>query len=238
MESSLKRLNLIKNQINSNFTGSDGKEPVAKVHLEILEDSRTAIITWDSPHTLNALHPDTIGPMNEYLTQIEQDDRITSVIITGVQKSFCAGANIKEFGGKYTGGVNLGNGIIQQWMKVLGNYRKPIIAAVNGYCFGGGLEVALMCDIIVASDKAKFGLPEIKLGIIPGAGGTQALIRSVGKSKAMEMIMTGNFISPEDALQHNLVSKVVPHEKLMEEALKIAKDIGSMSMCAVAAAKK
>lgn len=123
-------------------------------------------------------------------------------------------------------------------MGVLSTYKKPIIAAVNGYCFGGGLEVALMCDIIIASEEASFGLPEIKLGLIPGAGGTQALIRNVGKSKAMEMILTGKPIAAMDAYEHHLVSRTVPHDTLMEVSLKTAKAIGKMSLCAVATAKK
>jgi enoyl-CoA hydratase/carnithine racemase len=236
MESSLKRLSMIKNQVRPNKVSDD--EPKAQVHLEIKEDIRTAIITWDSPHTLNALHPDTLVPMNEYLTQLETDQRVSCVILTGVGPTFCAGANIKEFGGQYTGGVNFNDTLITNMMRVLSNYKKPIIAAINGYCFGGGLEVALMCDIMIASDEASFGLPEIRLGLIPGAGGTQALIRNVGKSKAMEMILTGKPITAQDAYEHHLVAKVIPHDSLMEAALKTAKAIGKLSLCAVSTAKK
>ena len=127
---------------------------------------------------------------------------------------------------------------MKDWARPIQEFSKPIIACINGYCFGGGLEVAMMCDIMIASNAAAFGLPEIKLGLIPGAGGTQALIRNVGKSKAMEMILTGSPISAEEALKLSLISKVVPHEKLMEETLKLAKKIGKQTLPAVASAKK
>jgi len=127
---------------------------------------------------------------------------------------------------------------MKDWARPIQEFSKPIIACINGYCFGGGLEVAMMCDIMISSDKAVFGLPEIKLGLIPGAGGTQALIRSIGKSKAMEMILTGSAITAEEALRVSLISKVVPHEKLLEETLKMAKKISKQSLPAIASAKK
>lgn len=132
MESSLKRLNLLKRQVLPHKVSAEA-EPKAQVHLEIKEDIRTAIITWDSPHTFNALHPDTIGPMNKYLLELETDPRVGCIIITGVNNSFCAGANIKEFAFQYTGGVSFSDALIGQWMSVLSNYKKPIIAAINGY---------------------------------------------------------------------------------------------------------
>ena len=126
----------------------------------------------------------------------------------------------------------------REWYKILPTFRKPIIAAINGYCFGGGLELAMMCDILIASEEAKIGLPEIKLGLIPGAGGTQRLIRSVGKSKAMEMILTGEMIDAKDALQFKILSAVYPADKLMPSALKLAKSLGKMSLTAVSAGKQ
>lgn len=165
---------------------------------------------------------------------------IGCVVLTGTNNTFSAGANISgfqdDFG--YTGAVKFKSSLMKDWARPIQEFSKPIIACVNGYCFGGGLEVAMMCDIILASDKALFGLPEIKLGLIPGAGGTQALIRSVGKSKAMEMILTGATISAEEAHRVSLASRVIPHDNLMEETLKLAKKISKQSLPAVASAKK
>lgn len=234
MEKSLKRLSLLKDQIQVNkVSGEQGK-----VHCQLKEDIRVAIITWDFPKTLNALSTETMGPLVEHLKEIEKNEKIGAVVLTGVNNTFSAGANIAKFMGenKFTGGVKFADPL--KWGNDLPNFSKPIIAAVNGYCFGGGLEVALMCDIIVASDQASFGLPEIKLGLIPGLGGTQALIRSVGKAKAMEMILTGTPISAQEAKDYNLAAKVVEHDKLLDEAVKLAKKIGKMSLPSVASAKK
>lgn len=236
MEQSLKRLAILKSHVKKhNTAGVEGK-----VHFEIKEDIRAAIITWDFPKTLNALSKETIAPLVQYLDQVEGDDRVGVVILTGVNNTFSAGANITGFQEdfKFTGGVKFKSVLMKDWARPINEFSKPIIAVINGYCFGGGLEVALMCDIMIASDQANFALPEIKLGLIPGAGGTQALIRNVGKSKAMEMILTGNPITAEDALACNLISKVVPHDKLMEEALNLAKKIGKLSLPSVASAKK
>ena len=133
--------------------------------------------------------------------------------------------------------INFHDYFQRDWYKILPSFRKPVIAAVNGYCFGGGLELALMCDIILASENAKFALPEIKLGLIPGAGGTQRLIRQVGKSKAMEMIMTGDVIDAQEAHDFQIASSVFPHEKLLPEALELAKRMGKMSQFAVSSGK-
>ena len=198
MEQSLKRLTLLKNHIAVNkVNGSDGE-----LLVDIKEDIRTAILTWNFPKTLNALSMDTLTPLIEQLAKLEEDDRIGVVVLTGVQNTFSAGANIAGFQEdfKFTGAVKFKSPLMKDWARPINEFSKPIIAAINGYCFGGGLEVAMMCDILIASDVAMFGLPEIKLGLIPGAGGTQALVRNVGKSKAMEMILTGTPISAEEAL--------------------------------------
>lgn len=198
MEQSLKRLSLLKNHIVVNrVAGSDGE-----LLVDIKEDIRTAILTWNFPKTLNALSMETLTPLIEQLAKLEEDDRIGVVILTGVQNTFSAGANIAGFQEdfKFTGAVKFKSPLMKDWARPINEFSKPIIAAINGYCFGGGLEVAMMCDILIASDVAMFGLPEIKLGLIPGAGGTQALVRNVGKSKAMEMILTGSPISAEEAL--------------------------------------
>lgn len=198
MEQSLKRLTLLKNHVAVNrVNGSDGE-----LLVDIKEDIRTAILTWNFPKTLNALSMDTLTPLIEQLAKLEEDDRIGVVVLTGVQNTFSAGANIAGFQEdfKFTGAVKFKSPLMKDWARPINEFSKPIIAAINGYCFGGGLEVAMMCDILIASDVAMFGLPEIKLGLIPGAGGTQALVRNVGKSKAMEMILTGTPISAEEAL--------------------------------------
>lgn len=198
MEQSLKRLTLLKNHVAVNkVNGSDGE-----LLVDIKEDIRTAILTWNFPKTLNALSMETLTPLIEQLAKLEEDDRIGVVVLTGVQNTFSAGANIAGFQEdfKFTGAVKFKSPLMKDWARPINEFSKPIIAAINGYCFGGGLEVAMMCDILIASDVAMFGLPEIKLGLIPGAGGTQALVRNVGKSKAMEMILTGTPISAEEAL--------------------------------------
>lgn len=198
MEQSLKRLTLLKNHVAVNkVNGSDGE-----LLVDIKEDIRTAILTWNFPKTLNALSMDTLTPLIEQLAKLEEDERVGVVVLTGVQNTFSAGANIAGFQEdfKFTGAVKFKSPLMKDWARPINEFSKPIIAAINGYCFGGGLEVAMMCDILIASDVAMFGLPEIKLGLIPGAGGTQALVRNVGKSKAMEMILTGTPISAEEAL--------------------------------------
>jgi enoyl-CoA hydratase/carnithine racemase len=188
----------LKNHVAVNkVNGSDGE-----LLVDIKEDIRTAILTWNFPKTLNALSMETLTPLIEQLAKLEEDDRIGVVVLTGVQNTFSAGANIAGFQEdfKFTGAVKFKSPLMKDWARPINEFSKPIIAAINGYCFGGGLEVAMMCDILIASDVAMFGLPEIKLGLIPGAGGTQALVRNVGKSKAMEMILTGTPISAEEAL--------------------------------------
>ena len=168
--------------------------------------------------TVNALSSEIWTWLNDYLLALEKDERINSVIITGTGKSFSAGANLKELHDVKYPQLYLSNFFERTWSRILPTFKKPVIAAVNGFCFGGGLELAMMCDILLASDKAQFGLPEIKLGLFPGAGGTQRLIRQVGKSKAMEMILTGDPITPQDAFNYRLVSAVCPHEELMDRA--------------------
>jgi enoyl-CoA hydratase len=235
MEASLKRLNLLKQHLTPNQTeGSQGK-----MHCEIKEDIRVAILTWDFPQTLNALSKETLTPLIEKLDEFETDERIGCVIVTGSGNAFCAGANIAGFQDdfNFTGAVKFKRSLMKNWSPITG-FSKPIICAINGYCFGGGLEFAMMCDILIASELAMFGLPEIKLGLIPGAGGTQQLIRNVGKSKAMEMILTGNPIMADEAKDLHLVSRVVPHDQLMPETIKLAKKVSKMSLPSVASAKK
>lgn len=235
MDQPLKRLNMIKNHVVAKKTN----ETEGQLHVQIKEDIRVAILTWDFPKSMNALSKDTLQPLIEQLRIFEEDERIGAVVLTGVQNVFCAGANITGFtDDSFTGGVKFRDPFLKDWERPISEFSKPLIACVNGYCFGGGLEVALLCDIIVASEQAMFGLPEIKLGLIPGAGGTQALIRNVGKSKAMEMILTGNPITAEEAFRYSLASRLVPHDKLMDETLKLAKKIGKLSLPSIGSAKK
>jgi enoyl-CoA hydratase/carnithine racemase len=161
------RLNLLKGQIS----GSDCSES-KPVLCEVRESQRIAIITFNSPKTLNALRASIIDGLNKHLANLEKDPRVSVVILTGTGKAFSAGANIKEINEARFPSFNFEDYFEREWYKILPNFRKPVIAAVSGYCFGGGLEVALMCDMILASQTSKFGLPEIKLGVIPGGGGT------------------------------------------------------------------
>jgi enoyl-CoA hydratase len=189
---------------------------------------RVGIVRLNRPAALNALNAQVIEELSVALDGFEADDGIGCVVITGSEKAFAAGADIKEMQPKtYMSAFK--EDFITKWYRVA-NARKPIIAAVAGFALGGGCELAMMCDIIIAADTAKFGQPEIKLGVMPGSGGTQRLIRQVGKSKAMEMCLTGRMMDASEAERANLVARVVPAATLMEEALKTADTIASMSL--------
>lgn len=190
-------------------------------------NKNVALITLNRPKALNALCNGLMLELTEALNGYERDDSIQTIIITGSEKAFAAGADIKEMQGNSYSNCIRGN-FLSDWTAVA-QCQKPIIAAVNGYALGGGCELAMMCDIIYAGDKAKFGQPEISLGTIPGAGGTQRLTRVAGKSKAMEICLTGNMIDASEAQQIGLVSKVVPASDLLTEAIKLADKIGTFS---------
>ena len=194
------------------------------------------IITLNRPDALNALNGELIGELGEAIDGYEADERVGCVVITGSEKAFAAGADIKEMKDKGFIDVFLGD-FISKWERV-STARKPVIAAVAGYALGGGCELAMMCDFIIAADTAKFGQPEIALGVMPGAGGTQRLTRFVGKSKAMEMCLTGRMMSAEEAESSGLVSRVVPADELMDEVLKTAAKIADMSLPAVLMTKE
>ena len=205
----------------------------------ILVETRGAvgIITLNRPKALNALSGGLVRDLGAQLDLWEKDEAVRAIVLTGSEKAFAAGADIKEMAAKSFVDVYVGDFITDGWERIT-TCRKPIIAAVAGFALGGGCEVAMMCDFIIAADTARFGQPEITLGIIPGAGGTQRLTRAVGKAKAMEMILTGRQMDAAEAERAGLVSRVVPVESLLSEAIKAAEKIASMSLPAVMMAKE
>jgi enoyl-CoA hydratase len=205
----------------------------------ILVETRDAVglIRLNRPKALNALCGALIRELGQALDGFEADDAIGAVVITGSDKAFAAGADIKEMAGLSYMDVYLADFITDGWERIT-TCRKPIIAAVAGHALGGGCEVAMMCDTIIAADTAKFGQPEILLGVIPGSGGTQRLTRFVGKAKAMDMILTGRTMDAAEAERSGLVSRVVPAEQLLDEALGVAKRIAGMSRPSVMIAKE
>ena len=201
------------------------------------DSRRVGIITLNRPQQLNALNEQLMDELGSALTDFDLDDCIGCVILTGSEKAFAAGADISAMAKFSFADVYKNDYITRNWEQVR-NIRKPVIAAVSGFALGGGCELAMMCDFIIAADNAKFGQPEIKLGIIPGAGGTQRLPRAVGKSKAMDMALTGRMMDAQEAERSGLVSRVVPLDKLMDEALAAALMICSYSQPSVMAAKE
>jgi enoyl-CoA hydratase len=204
----------------------------------ILVESRGAVglITLNRPKALNALCDALIRELGQALDAFEGDDRIGAIVLTGSDKAFAAGADIKEMQNRDYIDVYLGD-FVKSWERVT-LCRKPVIAAVAGFALGGGCELAMMCDTIIAADSAKFGQPEINLGIMPGAGGSQRLTRFVGKAKAMDMILTGRMMDAAEAERSGLVSRVIPAAQLVEEAVKIAAQIAALSRPAVLMAKE
>lgn len=197
---------------------------------------RVALVRLHRPEALNALNAQLIAELDTALAGFEADDGIGCVVITGSEKAFAAGADIKEMRDKTAVTAYLED-FLGRWDTVA-RARKPIIAAVCGFALGGGCELAMMCDFIIAADSASFGQPEIRLGIIPGAGGTQRLTRAIGKAKAMDLVLTGRMMSAEEAERSGLVARVVPAADLLPEALKTAAAIAAMSLPAVLTAKE
>ena len=195
------------------------------------------VITLNRPKALNALSAALTKELETALIELDADNSIGCMVITGSEKAFAAGADIKEMQSKSYMDAYLDDFITVAWEHIA-KIRKPIIAAVSGYALGGGCEIAMMCDFIIAADNAKFGQPEITIGTIPGAGGTQRLTRFVGKSKAMEMCLTGRMMDAEEAERSGLVSRVVPVEQLMDECLKTAAQIAVLSRPSVMMAKE
>jgi enoyl-CoA hydratase len=189
---------------------------------------KVGLITLNRPKALNALNSQLLGEVNRALDGFEADPNVGCIVITGSEKAFAAGADIKEMSSLSYPQTYMDDFFIG-WDRVAGR-RKPMIAAVAGFALGGGCEFAMMCDFIIAADTAKFGQPEIKLGVMPGMGGTQRLTRLIGKAKAMEMCLTGRMMGAEEAERSGLVARVVPAADLLNEALKTAETIASMSL--------
>ncbi len=197
---------------------------------------KVGLIRLNRPQALNALNSALERELEAALDAFAADAAIGCMVITGSDKAFAAGADIKEMADKTFAEAFLGE-FVSSWDRVA-HMRKPVIAAVAGFALGGGCELAMQCDLIIAADNAKFGQPEIKLGVIPGIGGTQRLTRAVGKAKAMDLILTGRMMDAQEAERSGLVARIVPLANLVEEAVKIAETIASMSLPSVLAAKE
>ncbi len=199
-------------------------------------EGRVGLAQLNRPDALNALNRELMATLVDALEDFDADPDIGCLVITGNERAFAAGADIKQMAGA-TPVTMLDNPFIDYWDR-LRRIGKPLVAAVSGYALGGGCELALACDLIVASERARFGQPEINLGVIPGAGGTQRLARAVGKAVAMEMVLNGRFLSAEEALAHGLVNRIVPTELYLEEALKLAAEIAARAPVALRLGKE
>lgn len=231
---------------NSNTRSSDTSSSAtdlsadsASMPVNILVDrqDRVGIITLNRPKALNALNNDLMDELGAALLAFDADEGIGVIVITGNERAFAAGADIGAMAGFSYMDVYLSEYITRNWEQIR-KVRKPVIAAVAGFALGGGCELAMMCDIVIAADTAKFGQPEIKLGVIPGAGGTQRLPRAVGKAKAMDLCLTGRMMDAQEAERSGLVSRVVPAAQLLDEALAVARQIASMSLPSVMVLKE
>jgi enoyl-CoA hydratase len=198
---------------------------------------RVGLVTLHRPQALNALCDALIRELGQALDAFEADDGVHVIVLTGSEKAFAAGADVKEMKDRDFIDVYGSDFITKGWERVA-QCRKPVIAAVAGFALGGGCEMAMMCDFIIAAETAKFGQPEITLGIIPGAGGTQRLTRAIGKAKAMDLVLTGRMMDAAEAERAGLVARVVPAEKLLEEALAAAEKIAAMSLPVAMMAKE
>ncbi|QIB35012.1 enoyl-CoA hydratase [Ancylobacter pratisalsi] len=205
-------------------------------NILVTTSGRVGIVTLNRPKALNALNGALIAELGQALDQFEADAGIGCIVLTGSDRAFAAGADIKEMQA-HTFPATYTDDFITSWER-LSRCRKPVIAAVAGHALGGGCELAMMCDIILAADNARFGQPEIRLGVMPGAGGSQRLARAIGKAKTMEMCLTGRTLSAEEADRFGLVSRVVPLANLMDESMKLAETIASLSLPAVMMTKE
>jgi enoyl-CoA hydratase len=215
-------------------------KPALKTAYETLIVDREdgyAIVRLNRPEALNAFNNQLMDELTEVIETLDEDDSVRCIVMTGSEKAFAAGADIKEMQALDYAQAYRQDFITRNW-EAITRARTPVIAAVAGYALGGGCELAMMCDFVIAADNAKFGQPEITLGVSPGAGGTQRLPRAVGKAKAMDMILTGRMMDAAEAERSGLVSRVVPLDKLMEEAKATAAKIASLSPMAVRATKE
>ncbi|MDN5844610.1 MAG: enoyl-CoA hydratase [Alcaligenaceae bacterium] len=208
-------------------------EPLVVVEVR----GRVGLLTLNRPKVLNALSNEVIDELAQAVSRFEADDNIGAMVLTGSQKAFAAGADIAAMAGWTYMDVYKADYLGGNW-DALRRIRKPIIAAVAGYALGGGCELAMLCDFIIAGDNAKFGQPEIKLGVIPGYGGTQRLPRAVGKAKAMDLALTGRMMDAEEAERSGLVSRIVPADQVLDEAIEAATVIASMSLPSAVMAKE
>lgn len=199
-------------------------------------EGRAGVVQLNRPKQLNALNSQVMSELADALEEFDNNSDVGCMVITGNERAFAAGADIKEMSGATAVDMLLRNNIGgRDRLKAI---TKPIIAAVSGWCLGGGCELAMSCEIIIASETAQFGQPEINIGVMPGAGGTQRLVRAIGKSRAMELVLTGGYLAAREAKQLGLVSRVVPVEMYLEEAVKLANDIASKAPIATRIAKE
>lgn len=205
-------------------------------YILVSQEARVGIVQLHRPDALNALSPDLMAELVEALEAFDADDAIGCMVLTGGDKVFAAGADIKKMASASATDMLLMDQLAR-WDRIR-KLHKPVVAAINGYALGGGCELAMMCDMIIAGETAKFGQPEIGIGVIPGAGGTQRLTRAVGKAKAMELILTGRQFSAQEALEMGLINKVVPAELTIEEAKSLAKTIAEKPAIAVRLGKE
>jgi enoyl-CoA hydratase len=212
------------------------QQTAAYENILVETKGRIGIIRLNRPQAMNALSPTLIAEFHQAIATFEADENISCMIVTGSEKAFAAGADIKEMAEKSYLDAYMSN-LAGTWDPPA-RARKPIIAAVAGFALGGGCEIAMMCDFIIAADNAKFGQPEIKLGVIPGMGGTQRLTRAIGKAKTMDLNLTGRMMDAQEAERSGLVARVVPLASLMDEAMKAAETIASMSLPALMTAKE
>lgn len=199
-------------------------------------EKHIALIQLNRPKELNALNIQLMQELREALQKLDKDENVRVIILTGNDQAFAAGADIKQMADK-TAVDMLITDQFSTWDQIR-KPKKPVIAAVSGFALGGGCELAMTCDMIIASESAKFGQPEIKIGVLPGAGGTQRLTKAIGKAKAMELVLTGRFLSAEEALSYHLINKVVPVEMYLREAVMLASEIAQMSPIATQLAKE
>src|ERR1700722_13732083 len=216
--------------------GRPKRSHMSHQHIIVETKGKVGVIRLNRPGALNALNAALIGELTAAIDAFEADADIGCIVITGSDKAFAAGADIKEMAGKSFRDAFMGD-FAADWDRVA-HARKPVVAAVAGFALGGGCQLAMQCDLIIAADNAKFGQPEIKLGVIPGIGGTQRLTRAVGKAKAMDLCLTGRMMGAAEAEKSGLVARVVPAANLMEEAMKVADIIANYSLPSVLAGKE